>query len=299
MNLDPRQNDPQYQSPLEGDSQRAAQFGMGSQADAAAQGTTSATGGARIVPGTDVFGSDGKKVGTVQEVYNDSFLVQKGIFFVHDYFIPMRYATSIGTDRIELSITSDEAKNQDWSQRPGISMAGEAQPMESQQYGADYGVYGRQGPDDTIQSAAERGETEGNVNPPLMGSGGMDQPGGARPASNDQATMRGAQYGAMGTPASEERNATWVQSPGSSGVAGTTPSDWAPEYGNMGHAGPAGSPGIPPVTPGPDAGARGTPSQGAPVEEEGYRDSEMADDAWNQEDVTRPDLASDQGLGER
>jgi hypothetical protein len=132
MNVDPRQNDPQFQSPTVGDSQQASQFGMGGQADVPSQrgGAQGSTPGMRnidpntIRPGTDVFGTDGKRLGTVQEVYDDSFLVQKGIFFVHDYFIPFSIVTQVAADRIHLGMTADEAKSQDWSRRPGLASIG-------------------------------------------------------------------------------------------------------------------------------------------------------------------------------
>jgi hypothetical protein len=132
MNFDPRQNDPQYQSPLAGDSEQTSQFGMGSQADVPlqnqrAQGTAPGTGTIDpniITPGADVFGNDGKRVGTVQEVYDDSFLVQKGIFFVHDYFIPLSVVTQVTDDRIDLGLSSDDARNEDWASRPGLTAVG-------------------------------------------------------------------------------------------------------------------------------------------------------------------------------
>ncbi len=163
MNTDPRQTDPQFQSPLAGDSERASQFGMASQADtpspgaggqAATPNPAGSVGPADVMPGTEVYGHDGQRVGTVQEVYDDSFLVQKGIFFVHDYFIPYMHVARASKDRVDLTITSEEARTQDWARRPGASPAGRAEPMPPT---ADYGVYGPEGQGDTIQGATERG----------------------------------------------------------------------------------------------------------------------------------------------
>jgi hypothetical protein len=138
MNVDPRQNDPQYQRPLSGDSEQASQFGMGSQADMPLQqGAQGSVPGMRAVdpnsvtPGAEVYGTDGKRLGTVKEVYDDSFLVQKGIFFVHDYFVPWNVVTRVAVDRIDLSLTADYAKNQDWSRRPGPSAPGRGAQADS------------------------------------------------------------------------------------------------------------------------------------------------------------------------
>jgi hypothetical protein len=166
MNVDPRQNDPQYQSPLEGDSQRATQFGMGSQADVPLhQGAQDMGPGGNFIdpntiqPGVEVYGTDGKKVGTIQEVYEDSFMVKKGIFFVHDYFIPRSYITRVTGDRVELGLTADEARSQDWTHRPPTSALGrgvQANPAtDNQQSGLN---------------------TQNNVNPTGLGTttpGGM------------------------------------------------------------------------------------------------------------------------------
>jgi hypothetical protein len=273
MDVNPRQNDPQFQSPLEPDSQPASQFGMGSQADVPMQGTNAQTsmpnpagavGPSSIVRGTNVYGSDGKKVGTVKEVYDDSFLVQRGIIFVHDYFIPYTYVARTSNERIDVGLTADEARSQNWARRPGPAATpqGQAAQGAAQQPAgaADYGVYGPPGAADTIQSATERGETgttnETAVDPSAMGSptagaapdaGATPEAGAAQPSSNEQGTAQEATTGQMGTPASDERLYPRTQSPGSSGTPGTTPSDVAPEHGTMGAAGPAGAPGIPPV----------------------------------------------------
>lgn len=200
MNVDPRQNDPQYQSPLEGDSQRASQFGMGSQADAPLQqqgsaGTVPGTGGLvsadRITPGADVYGSDGKRLGTVQEVYDDSFLVQKGIFFVHDYFIPLNMVSQVTTDRIDLGLSADDAKSQDWSSRPGLSAVGrgvQANPAT-----------------DTQQSDLD---TQNNVNPSGLGTNAMgDRDTGAVPTPGASVVLPNQSWaGTQGMPVGTAMN---------------------------------------------------------------------------------------------
>jgi hypothetical protein len=92
-----------------------------------------------IQPGAEVYGTDGKRVGTVQEVYEDALMVQKGIFFVHDYFIPFSHVTRVSGERIDLVLSSDEVKRQDWAQRPGVSALGrgmQADPATDTQQGS-------------------------------------------------------------------------------------------------------------------------------------------------------------------
>lgn len=176
MNIDPRQTDPEFQSPLAADSERASQFGMASQANVPQPGggvqppTPTAGGGAgpaNIVPGAEVVGSDGRRVGTVKEVYDDSFLVEKGFFFVHDFFIPHHYVAQASRERVQLTHTSEEARRQDWTERPRAQMAmrGEAAPPA-----AVTGVYGPEGPEDTIQAATERGMPEREAQAPTSGA---------------------------------------------------------------------------------------------------------------------------------
>jgi hypothetical protein len=119
-----------------------------------------------IVPGADVFGMDGKKVGTVHEVYNDSILVQKGTFFPHDYYIPHHYVGRATDDEVNLTLTSDQAQRQNWDQRPGASPGMQTTPDHgtlqenlglSEERTPPYGSYGRAGSSDTMQDATNRG----------------------------------------------------------------------------------------------------------------------------------------------
>lgn len=103
-----------------------------------------------LVPGADVYGMEGTKVGTVREVYNDSFLVHKGSFLPHDYYIPYRYVARATNDEVNLTLVSHEVPSQNWSQRPGATSGAQT----SLDYGTDYG---RAGSSDTIQDATNGG----------------------------------------------------------------------------------------------------------------------------------------------
>jgi uncharacterized protein YrrD len=66
--------------------------------------------------GTDVIGSDGKKIGTVDDIQLDNdgkiigFVVKAGFLFHHDLTIPASAVTEYDDDRVQLNITSDAAE---------------------------------------------------------------------------------------------------------------------------------------------------------------------------------------------
>ncbi len=66
--------------------------------------------------GNSVISSDGEKIGTVAAVQEDSLLVEKGLFFVTDYHVPLsavaRYDAAAG--EVHLTVTRDEALNSGW-----------------------------------------------------------------------------------------------------------------------------------------------------------------------------------------
>ena len=68
--------------------------------------------------GAEVFGADGDKVGTVSAVYPGYIVVEKGIFFPTDYYIPMSAIASYDTDRVYLNVSKDAALGRGWDVRP-------------------------------------------------------------------------------------------------------------------------------------------------------------------------------------
>jgi len=68
--------------------------------------------------GTEVFGSDGDKVGKVVAVTNRYFVVEKGFFFPNDYYIPMSAISTYDDNKIYLNVSKDEALNQGWDVEP-------------------------------------------------------------------------------------------------------------------------------------------------------------------------------------
>jgi hypothetical protein len=71
-----------------------------------------------IEPGATVYGSDGEKLGAIMEIGPDYIVVEKGLFFPTDYFVPNGAIASVEPDRITLTLTRDEALEQGWDKDP-------------------------------------------------------------------------------------------------------------------------------------------------------------------------------------
>jgi len=73
--------------------------------------------------GQDVIGTDGEKVGEIDGVERDYFVVRKGFFFPQDHYIPMTAVSSYDDDKVYLNVTKDEALEQDWTNPPAAGAA--------------------------------------------------------------------------------------------------------------------------------------------------------------------------------
>jgi len=71
-----------------------------------------------LVPGANVYGADGEKVGTVSTWGSTFLVVAKGFFFPTDYYIPMSAVESSTNDEIYLNVTKEEALTQGWDIEP-------------------------------------------------------------------------------------------------------------------------------------------------------------------------------------
>lgn len=65
-----------------------------------------------------VYSSDNKELGHVAEVYEDSFLVRHGVFFASNRYIPYSTIASVDNDRVQLTLSADEAQEKEWEKRP-------------------------------------------------------------------------------------------------------------------------------------------------------------------------------------
>ncbi len=71
-----------------------------------------------ITEGTDVYGSDGHKVGSIVEVRANYVVVEKGFLFPTDYYIPVSAFAGVQGTKLTLNVTKDAALNQGWDARP-------------------------------------------------------------------------------------------------------------------------------------------------------------------------------------
>src|SRR3712207_1083787 len=89
-----------------------------------------------ITEGTDVYGSDGDKVGSVVAVQPNYIVVEKGFFFPTDYYIPTSAVASYDDGRVYLNVTKDQALNQGWDTEP----SGDVDYAATGSYTADMGA---------------------------------------------------------------------------------------------------------------------------------------------------------------
>jgi len=122
--------------------------------------------GGSIVEGTDVYGSDGDKVGSIVAVQPNYLVVEKGFFFPTDYYIPVSAVSGVQEGGVYLNVTKDAALNQGWDAAP-----------------ADYDTAAG-----TTTIAADSGRVSGTPSDDTMAPGAI---GGAMASVGD----------AMGTPA--------------------------------------------------------------------------------------------------
>ncbi|HEV2528263.1 MAG TPA: DUF2382 domain-containing protein [Thermomicrobiales bacterium] len=89
-----------------------------------------------VEPGTDVYGSDGEKVGSVDTIEGEYLVIRKGFFFPKDHYIPFTAIAGHTSDRIDLNVTADAAKSEEWSGTTGTATGESAAYTGSQTLGA-------------------------------------------------------------------------------------------------------------------------------------------------------------------
>jgi len=87
----------------------------------------------QIMAGAEVYGSDNDKIGTIADVGQSYFLVQKGFLFIKDLYLPTRTIARVDADRVYLNVTKREAEDMATEELPaegdawyGTSAAGMA-----------------------------------------------------------------------------------------------------------------------------------------------------------------------------
>jgi hypothetical protein len=65
-----------------------------------------------------VYSSDNEDLGHVEEVYEDSFMIAKGLIFHKERYIPYSTIASVDDDRVQLILSAEVAKEREWDRRP-------------------------------------------------------------------------------------------------------------------------------------------------------------------------------------
>ena len=73
----------------------------------------------QVRKGATVYADDGDKVGKVAAVDPYYIVVEKGLFFPTDYYVPTSAIASATEDDLYLTVSKDEALNSGWNGRPG------------------------------------------------------------------------------------------------------------------------------------------------------------------------------------
>lgn len=78
-----------------------------------------------ITPGTDVYDNNGDKVGSVQQYDPQAgyMLIQKGVLFTKDLYIPVSAIERTTTDGIRLTLSKDDLKEDRYAAPPAGTMS--------------------------------------------------------------------------------------------------------------------------------------------------------------------------------
>jgi len=72
----------------------------------------------QIQEGSDVYGSDGEKIGSVSEIGPNHFVVKKGWLFTSDIYIPSSAISGVEQERVQLNVTKEEITRGGWDRPP-------------------------------------------------------------------------------------------------------------------------------------------------------------------------------------
>jgi len=79
-----------------------------------------------IQAGSEVYGSDNEHIGTVDEAFDSYLLIQKGLFFPKDIYVPFSAITQADADRVVLNVTKDQIDSMGWNEPPSGTSSGAA-----------------------------------------------------------------------------------------------------------------------------------------------------------------------------
>lgn len=71
--------------------------------------------------GWDVVGSDGEKIGSIEEIQPHYITVEKGFLFKDDIYIPTSVISGVRDETVYLSVTKDQIENEDYQREPEMT----------------------------------------------------------------------------------------------------------------------------------------------------------------------------------
>jgi len=92
----------------------------------------------RLLEGSEVYAADGEMIGTVlgfipedpADGVPDFLIVEKGLFFTEDFYLPVGSVTEYAEGVIRIGVSKDEAEHQGWGTVPtGAVIDREADPQ--------------------------------------------------------------------------------------------------------------------------------------------------------------------------
>jgi hypothetical protein len=89
----------------------AGSSGMEGHSDAAA---------GQLIVGAPVYDMTGEKVGSISAINlpNEYFTLEKGVFFTHDFYVPLSAVESMAPDAVHLNVDKDQMAYLGWDARP-------------------------------------------------------------------------------------------------------------------------------------------------------------------------------------
>ncbi len=69
-----------------------------------------------VITGTEVYDSEGSKLGVVEEVDTDYLIVERGLLSTRQIYVPASIVARVTTDRIYLSVPKDRVTAGDQNQ---------------------------------------------------------------------------------------------------------------------------------------------------------------------------------------
>lgn len=86
----------------------------------------------QLPAGTNVESADGQSLGSVKEIQLNHYLVEKGLIFKHDLYVPKETVSNYDGNTAWLSVSKDQIDASGWDQPPMVDappgMAAEVLP---------------------------------------------------------------------------------------------------------------------------------------------------------------------------